>query len=686
MTEQPNTDVQATEIDIISLLIGLRRKWYIMILFVVLCAVIGYFAYNITQVESYETNASLVINSKQATIIDGELVYVNNIYLSQEMVNTYSIILKSDRVLEKVKADLGLYETVDEIRSYIDVTSAKDSEVLFISVDSPDPRLSMEIANTIMAEAPEAISKTVEVGSINVLDYAKLPYEPVYHNNYMGLAIGGAIGLLLGGLLILALMVLSPKVQDSEEISTKLLLNPLGEIPHVKKGRTYDLKAERLHFTELDNFQYEEAYRSLNVAVNHLKEHKNLKTLLVTSALDMEGKTTVAMNLALACAKGGRKVCLVDADLRKPRLTELTGRHVSQYRDILSVLKGESPVDMCIQNDEETGVSYLLCKDRVPDAATYMGSDGMKALVGELSSMFDCVIFDTPPSYYMADAVALSSFVDGVLMVIKQDHAKISVVADTRNNFQKVGAYIIGSVINDVRFHTRGSSYKYKYMNKKYYEYGYGYSKSGDKNSGEKKKSVKTYGYSRSRKKMNKGRFFTGLVFMIAVIAGIIWFANTSAVDVTKMAESTAEDLVMAMEGIGVISPVPRDVQDKIVAIATYKDLVDEINDVMQYAIHAVMFFILSLIALNTLKQLKIRKILVYLLTVLICVVLSVGNEVFHDMFTDGRAMETIDVIMGMAGMAAGFIVFFLFAGIRRLFKGKRKKPMIVVSKIAESE
>lgn len=208
-----------------------------------------------------------------------------------------------------------------------------------------------------------------------------------------------------------------------------------------------------------------EAYRHLRTSVLLSKPGPAPKTLLVTSSLPEEGKTTTVVNTATVLAQTGSTVAVIDAVMRRPRLHEVFGTGSDQgLSSILSSKATEDQILGMMSRYQETSV-YLLPSGPIPsNPAELLGSEEMRSLLRVASASFDYVIIDSPPVASFTDGVLLSSMVDGVLLVVHGGKTSHQVVRRTRQILQEIGARIIGVVLNkiDVRSH---NDYYYYYQN-----------------------------------------------------------------------------------------------------------------------------------------------------------------------------------------------------------------------------
>ena len=248
---------------------------------------------------------------------------------------------------------------------------------------------------------------------LNVVEPAVAPEGPVSPRPLLNTALAAVLGLLLAlGIAFLA-DNLNDNIKDSDEVQAVVGLSTLGTIGRMRsdEGRApmYQLAAilyPRSGATE--------SYRALRTNVEFASVDAPIRTLLVTSALPGEGKTVTAANLAVVFAQAGRRVILVDADLRQPGVGRIF--NLSNDRGLTTLLRGDdATLESVLQGTEQAPLRLLTTGPLPPNPAELLGSQRMRTIVDRLVATGDLIIFDTPPLQAVTDAAILSSFVDGTL-------------------------------------------------------------------------------------------------------------------------------------------------------------------------------------------------------------------------------------------------------------------------------
>lgn len=456
------------QIRITDIIFWIIRGIWVILLMSVLFAAAGYVYASQTYIPTYTATASMVVNAKKT---ESDVTYqddASEIYLAQKLVSTYTAVIKSNRVMHYVQEDLSLNIPVEALQSYVSLLPLKDTQVLYLTVTCQDPQMAMNIANSVMKVAPQAMMETVERGSVNVLDAATLPQNVNPKNTTKYAVIGGAAGFLLGILIVLLAGFLSSKIKNGQDVEASLELSTLGELPHVRNvGNTSKL----LISNPALQANYTESLLTLGAVAQYITASQDIHRLIITSSIENEGKTTICANLALALAKSGKKVLIIDCDFHNPSIHKLFSLPNTGYC-ILDVLAGKTPIAQAITK-LPSGVDVLPCfrytNTRAEKAFTVAG---IQTVMNALDTTYDCILFDTPPATIVSDTIRLTKIADAAILVVRQNYSTVKALTAAVESLQKVGTKILGCVLNDIRYSNIGTQNygKYRsYYSKKYY-------------------------------------------------------------------------------------------------------------------------------------------------------------------------------------------------------------------------
>ena len=302
--------------------------------------------------------------------------------------------------------------------------------------------------------------------NIYIVDYALAPDYAIGPQRIRSVIMAVFLSLGVGIGLAIFLEFMNDSIRSNEDVDRWLRLPTIGVIPAiggVKRARrllSSSLALEKLRnghdspellINATAKSPLAEAYRHLRTSVLLASAGRAPKTILVTSSLPAEGKTTTAVNTALSLSQTGGSVLIIDGDMRRPRLHSIFGiSNQEGLSTILSSEMSEPEILGMIAHHEESGLCLLPSGAVPPNPAELIGSDQMRRLITTLESTFTHIIIDSPPVGSFTDGVLASTLVDGVLLVVHSGQTARAVVRRTQQLLQDVGAKIFGVVLNNV--------------------------------------------------------------------------------------------------------------------------------------------------------------------------------------------------------------------------------------------
>jgi len=192
-----------------------------------------------------------------------------------------------------------------------------------------------------------------------------------------------------------------------------------------------------------------EAYRKLRTNIQFSSIDSQIRTIMIASAVSGEGKTTTIGNLAVAYAQEGKKVLLMDTDLRKPAIHRMF--NVPNHIGLTSVLSSQYKVTEVLRETGVEGLHVLTSGPVPPNPSEMIGSRKMHALLEDLKEEYDVILFDTPPVLAVSDALIISSLADGVILVVSAGKVKKDLVKKAKAHLEHVNARILGAALNNVQ-------------------------------------------------------------------------------------------------------------------------------------------------------------------------------------------------------------------------------------------
>lgn len=325
--------------------------------------------------------------------------------------------------------------------------------------------------------------------NISVVDYALTPDSPVGPNRARTVIAAFFLSIGLGLGLALFFEYLDDTVHSTEEVERSLHLPALAVIPSVggaarrrmlpgksastalQKQNGNGKSSSELLMNVDSRSPLAEAYRHLRTSVLLSTAGRAPKSLLVTSSLPGEGKTTTAVNTAISLAQTGASVVIIDADMRRPRLQSIFDMRGNEgLSTILSSEVSEDQMLTLVRNDEESGLNVLTSGPIPPNPAELLGSEQMRRLLVVLQANYTHVVVDSPPVSSFTDGVLISTMVDGVLLVVHGGRSSRHIVRRSKQLLNDVGAKIFGVVLNNVNLQSHDYYYYQSYYGQKYYE------------------------------------------------------------------------------------------------------------------------------------------------------------------------------------------------------------------------
>lgn len=381
---------------------------------------------------------------------------------SQARVQSYVKTVGSPVVLQPAIDSLGLDMTSEELARKVQASTDLNTVLINISVTDNSPVQAAAIAQAVgnsLIKAVESLEKPKSGGSspvgLSIIKPAVAPGSPSAPNTRLYLLLGTVLGLGLG----IGASVLRASLDN--RIRGELDLRRVTDSP-LLGGISFDQDAAKRPLLTQASPQSPraESFRQLRTNLQFANVSGHAKTVLVTSSLPGEGKSTIAANLAVALSQADQTVCLVDADLRRPMIGEYLG--LDRHAGLTTALVGSEDVNDLLQPWGEDNL-YVLTSGRIPpNPSELLGSQEMKGLIARLEQAFDAVVIDAPPLLPVTDAAVLSQHVGGVVMIVGAQKLRQQDLDKSLSALRMVGANLLGLVLN--RLPAKGpDAYSYGY-------------------------------------------------------------------------------------------------------------------------------------------------------------------------------------------------------------------------------
>ena len=400
------------------------------------------------QVESIDPQAAVVIANSLVSIFSAEIRELQTGRFDQSRANIEAQMLEVEQQIAETTAQLQ-GQTQGEARDRLETRLTQQQQVY---------------ATLIASYEQLRLSEAQSISTVVIYDPATVPDSPIRPRPLVNAALAGLTGLLLTAGGIFAVDALDDRLKSPDEISQQLDLPVLGVIDNHNPnngGQLITAVKPRSPITE--------DYRTLRTNVNFASVDRQLRSILVVSAEPAEGKTTVASNLAVVFAQSGLETYLVDCDLRRPQLH--TRFDLSNQVGLTSLFyqRANGDLDDYLQTPFKQ-LNVLTAGSLPPNPAELLGSQRMVQLLEKIKKESEILILDTPPVLAVTDAVVLSSFVDGILIVVQPGKTRLKATQTMLEELRRADARILGVAVKIVGKSRHARRYGY-YARTKYDNY-----------------------------------------------------------------------------------------------------------------------------------------------------------------------------------------------------------------------
>ena len=424
----------------------LRRRWWVIALCTV--ALVGVAAAAAwTQTPKYAAHEQLFVSTKSGG--DATATYNGGLF-AQGRVKSYADIVSSDVVVSAVRQQLGLTESVTDLQKKITASAPQDTVVVDVTVTDSDPARARDIAAAVgtqftrLADQLETSpGSKLSAVKVTVVQPATLPTSPVSPDKSLYLALGLLIGLALGIGVVVLWAALDTTVASPDEAAGLAAAPVLASLPRDKKARDGSFLVTGDYFAPLAD-----GFRRLRTNLRFLSSER-ARSLVVTSAEAGDGKTTVAVNLAITLVQGGESVVLIDADLRHPGVADILG--ISPGVGLAEVLTGQAEIDDVLEPWQGNPALCIISSGNLPPNPTELiSSERMSDVLKDLSKRDVVVLIDSPALSPATDAAVLSNFADATILVVRPGKTRRDSLEAGVEALSQAGGNAVGVVMNRV--------------------------------------------------------------------------------------------------------------------------------------------------------------------------------------------------------------------------------------------
>lgn len=455
-----------------EVLVALRATWWIPLVGLLLGAGVTV-GLSLLKTPQYTSTTQFFVSAGDSSSTTD--VYQGSQF-SQQRVSSYARVLEGRLLAGRVIEELGLGMTADELQDRIAASAVPDTVLIDVAVTDSSPVRAQAIAEVLGEKFVERVDElearegAPSLVTVDVNEVPEVPTSPSSPQIARDTALGALLGLLVGALLAVLRARFDRSVK-TPEMATELANAPI--IGVVLRDPTL----EQRHLVDRAGVnRTAEDYRQLRNNLQFLNVDQPPKVIMISSAVPAEGKTTVVVNLALALADVGRKVTIVEADLRRPKVTRYMG--LVGGVGLTNLLAGTAELEEVTQAYGDGGVLVIAAGPTPPNPGELLSSSHMATLLDKMRAESDYILVDAPPLLPVADSTGLAVMMDGVLLSVRYGSTTKDQLRQAATTLERVGAKTLGVILNIVPPKAEHAS-----------AYGYGYSYDAEPARGGKRRA-----------------------------------------------------------------------------------------------------------------------------------------------------------------------------------------------------
>lgn len=476
MEEKNSMKNDEVEIDLQRLFGVLLNKAWIIAIVSVLCAAIAFAGTYFFVTPQYQSSVMFYVNNKHVSLGSSTLsLSAADISASRGLVDTYIVILNTRETLVDVSDYAGVDYSYGQIRGMISAEAVNETEIFKVVVTCADPEAAEKIADAIGYILPNRIKNIMEGTSTEIVDSAVMPTSPSSPSYTRNTMLGFVIGLVLAAGLIIVLDLLDVSIREESDIAQSCRYPVLAAVPDMNvRGKGSHGKGGPVLIGDGISFSASEAYKLLRTKLQFsFVGDGGCRVIGISSALTGEGKSLSSVNLAYAISQLGKRVLLIDGDMRRPSMADKLP--VNKAPGLSDYLTGQSSSENLIQPcgmQEDERAFHVIPAGRIPpNPVELISSRRMEKMLDQLRGHYDYIILDLPPVSEVSDALAAAKLTDGMLLVVRQNHCDRLALKAAIGQFEFVDAKILGVLFNCTSEESGNYGAKYyKKYGKRYYK------------------------------------------------------------------------------------------------------------------------------------------------------------------------------------------------------------------------
>ncbi len=482
--QNASIEADADAIDLEALFFSMLAHWKIIASCVLLCTVLmGVYTFRFAT-PLYEATSTIYVLSR-----DDSAINLSDLQIGTQLTNDYIKVFNMWEVHEQVISNLDLPYTYSQMQSMLKVSNTSNTRMLDITFTCPSAAMAAKVANEYAAVVSKYIADTMAMEQPHLMSSALVPGNPVSPKKMRNMALGILIGLAIGVAITVFLYLRDDKYKTSADVQKYTGMNVMAVVPENEPEK--DRRSTKVSFPPIEYginvFKLPQLSYGCNEAINTFCTNlsfsgSNVKKVMFTSSHASEGKSFAIMSTFMTLCALGKKVCLVDADIRRSVMVSTFGMQFTDPEHTVGLthmLAGYANEPDVIYPTNLPGGAIVPAGRNVSNSLPLLTSERFNALLNHLAEHFDYVLVDSAPVGTIIDAAEIAKSCDGVVIVVNYNKVRRRELIEVQHQIMQTGCPILGAILNEVKM----DSYINKnYYYKSYYDHYTEYSNDGNGN------------------------------------------------------------------------------------------------------------------------------------------------------------------------------------------------------------
>lgn len=468
--------------DLYTMIKDIIRKWPVIIMLSLAAFLLSYVWQYFHYEPTYTMTTTFIVGSRE-----GESNIYSDLSNTSATAEKFQLVISNNVLKKKIAQKIGM----DSMPGTVKVSVVENSNLIEMKVTENSPKLAHDVLNAFLDNYDSVLGSLIGHTVMTILIKAEIPESPDVPFSPLTGMWKAFVGTMIGFIILFGIgSYFKDTIRTEEDVEEKLDTKMIGTLCHENKlqnrkgwkRKTTQTKKSIVFLDPMISFQYVESMKKIASKISGKMKRRHAKTILVTSVLENEGKSTVAVNLALALREESDRVLLIDGDLRKPAIYKILQIAPEKIENLGEALNGNVALKNLIYTKKEYGLHMILNTIRYPDSTDMISQDLMGQILSYLKDYYDYIIIDSSPMALVADTQELINVTDAALLVVRQHMASARDINDAIAALNYDGKKLLGCVLNNVEGERLTQGLYGKYSNYGYYgyykdnynQYGYG--------------------------------------------------------------------------------------------------------------------------------------------------------------------------------------------------------------------